>query len=774
MAAGDELDGRDGGVADDRGDDGGLRIRLPCAESTRRARSREGLRRCARRPRVKQGKGAPCRAGTTSATSAATGSALPTSDAAGQPGRSCAPRAAATIVSICHRRRSRGPVVMRGTKARGRRRLVAHAARAQGLLTASGGQASGRAASRTARPGERGVWYPTSMLASRHPRLLEHAVRRRPRRASASDSGSRSCATSSSRSGLQPAAHAPRRGPPERVRLLRPRLDARAPHAAVRRDRGRHPRDARVRGCPTTAAPARDRRLRAAPARGAARAHARRRVHAAGARRALQAGGDLRHRLLAGHACCASCCAVTTCCATSATSTSPTSTPPASPHVQAFRHTLGELGVSPPCEAAHVGDIQRTDIAGAQAAGMSAVLFIGANNHDAPLHDGRPGGAALRRAAGRARRPCLCRLLSRRAPAVAPHRRLFVLLLLGLLAFVVVAALVGAGAGGGLDGRLITWIEAHRRHPATRDRHPPLAPRRVVVRARAHGARRGPAGLGQRRQQAAYLLYTIALSLTLNLVLKLLFKRQPPGDPAHLVEASNYAFPSGHTMTATALATALTMVAWPTRWRWPVLVIAGLGARPMGLSRVYLAVALAVRRRRRLAAGTHRSPVRSRRLPLAVHDQRRQAEPLGSEEVAGEGAIEDRARRARMRRRARRLRRRSTSVLLDWGDTLMVDDGTQQGPMADWPRGGGRRRARSEALRRPARATTASSSPPTPDRIQRPDVRAALARVGLDGYVDDVVSSRDVGARKPTPAFYRAGAARAGVDGRAVAPRRAP
>jgi FMN phosphatase YigB (HAD superfamily) len=35
-----------------------------------------------------------------------------------------------------------------------------------------------------------------------------------------------------------------------------------------------------------------------------------------------------------------------------------------------------------PTEAAHVGDIQRTDIAGAQTAGMSAVHFVGANNKD--------------------------------------------------------------------------------------------------------------------------------------------------------------------------------------------------------------------------------------------------------------------------------------------------------------------------------------------------------------------------------------------------------
>ena len=47
-----------------------------------------------------------------------------------------------------------------------------------------------------------------------------------------------------------------------------------------------------------------------------------------------------------------------------------------------FELTLGRLGVRP-AEAAHVGDIQRTDIAGAQAAGMSAVLFVASNNHDA-------------------------------------------------------------------------------------------------------------------------------------------------------------------------------------------------------------------------------------------------------------------------------------------------------------------------------------------------------------------------------------------------------
>jgi FMN phosphatase YigB (HAD superfamily) len=52
------------------------------------------------------------------------------------------------------------------------------------------------------------------------------------------------------------------------------------------------------------------------------------------------------------------------------------------PDVRVFQRTLTALDVRAP-EAAHVGDIQRTDIAGAQAAGMAAVHFIGANNHDA-------------------------------------------------------------------------------------------------------------------------------------------------------------------------------------------------------------------------------------------------------------------------------------------------------------------------------------------------------------------------------------------------------
>jgi HAD superfamily hydrolase (TIGR01549 family) len=51
------------------------------------------------------------------------------------------------------------------------------------------------------------------------------------------------------------------------------------------------------------------------------------------------------------------------------------------PDTRVFVHVLEELGARP-SEAAHVGDIQRTDIAGAQAAGMAAIHFVGANNAD--------------------------------------------------------------------------------------------------------------------------------------------------------------------------------------------------------------------------------------------------------------------------------------------------------------------------------------------------------------------------------------------------------
>jgi len=52
------------------------------------------------------------------------------------------------------------------------------------------------------------------------------------------------------------------------------------------------------------------------------------------------------------------------------------------PSRHAFQSALERLDVRPP-EAVHVGDMQRTDIAGAHDAGMWAIHFIGVNDYDA-------------------------------------------------------------------------------------------------------------------------------------------------------------------------------------------------------------------------------------------------------------------------------------------------------------------------------------------------------------------------------------------------------
>ena len=308
------------------------------------------------------------------------------------------------------------------------------------------------------------------------------------------------------------------------------------------------------------------------------------------------------------------------------------------------------------------------------------------------------------------------------------------LLLAGLLAFVVVAALVGAHAGGGLDGRVISWVEAHQHRPlsslAVGFDH--LGRWWLVVAGIVAIA--GALWLAGRRAQARCLALTMALSLSLNLLLKLVFRRVPPGGGT-VVKASTYAFPSGHTMTATALATALALIAWPTRWRWPVLLAGAAFAGAMGLSRVYLAMHWPSD----VAAGWALGVVVAFAVRAAVHWP------------AAGSPIE--------------------VVFLDWGNTLMADDGSQGGPMATWLQvqevDGAQETLRRLRLR--YRLIVATNADDSGVR----DVRAALLRVGLDELIADVVCSRDVGARKPDPLFYRAALLRAGFAGVPLAPERA-
>jgi HAD superfamily hydrolase (TIGR01549 family) len=55
-----------------------------------------------------------------------------------------------------------------------------------------------------------------------------------------------------------------------------------------------------------------------------------------------------------------------------------------------FDHALTGLGVGDPSRAAHVGDLRRTDVAGARAAGMVSVRYTGRNDDGAPVPEGGP------------------------------------------------------------------------------------------------------------------------------------------------------------------------------------------------------------------------------------------------------------------------------------------------------------------------------------------------------------------------------------------------
>jgi undecaprenyl-diphosphatase len=76
----------------------------------------------------------------------------------------------------------------------------------------------------------------------------------------------------------------------------------------------------------------------------------------------------------------------------------------------------------------------------------------------------------------------------------------------------------------------------------------------------------------------------------LNLAAKQSFERIRPQLWLSIAPETTYSFPSGHAMGSMALAAALVVLTWPTRWRWITLVVGGLFVLLVGLSRVYLGV----------------------------------------------------------------------------------------------------------------------------------------------------------------------------------------
>lgn len=314
-----------------------------------------------------------------------------------------------------------------------------------------------------------------------------------------------------------------------------------------------------------------------------------------------------------------------------------------------------------------------------------------------------------------------------------------------LVAFAALTLVVESGALHGVEVHLARWLADHQTEPF----HTTTATFAVIgswyVMAPLSLAAAALLVWRHRGGQALYLVLTMATQALLDATLKLLFRRPRP--MTGVVHLSTYSYPSGHSMAAAAFASALVFVAWPTRWRRAALAGGVAFAGLMGLSRVFLTAhwpsdvlagwligfALAAWLRVLLDAALQ---------PGADREQPRDG---------GRDPID--------------------VVLLDWGDTLMVGDPSQIGPMATWPRVAAVPGAR-EMLRRlhpRYRLVVATNT----DLSSGPDVRAALARVGLDDLVDAVVSSRDVGARKPDQEFFEAALRQAGVDGKPVRARRA-
>lgn len=98
--------------------------------------------------------------------------------------------------------------------------------------------------------------------------------------------------------------------------------------------------------------------------------------------------------------------------------------------------------------------------------------------------------------------------------------------------------------------------------------------------------------LAFRRRLGEGLFAGIAIvgSVLLNLGAKQLFARARPTLWESIAPESSFSFPSGHAMGSMTLACVLVLLAWPTRWRWPVAIVATAFVLLVGLSRLYLGV----------------------------------------------------------------------------------------------------------------------------------------------------------------------------------------
>ncbi|BDP44607.1 phosphatidylglycerophosphatase B (plasmid) [Deinococcus aetherius] len=92
------------------------------------------------------------------------------------------------------------------------------------------------------------------------------------------------------------------------------------------------------------------------------------------------------------------------------------------------------------------------------------------------------------------------------------------------------------------------------------------------------------------RPQALFALLALGGAAGVQAIMKRIFQRPRPELWPRLVTETGASFPSGHSTVAAALAVLVVLLLWPTRLRWPALVLGAGYYALMALSRVVLGV----------------------------------------------------------------------------------------------------------------------------------------------------------------------------------------
>jgi membrane-associated phospholipid phosphatase len=93
-----------------------------------------------------------------------------------------------------------------------------------------------------------------------------------------------------------------------------------------------------------------------------------------------------------------------------------------------------------------------------------------------------------------------------------------------------------------------------------------------------------------RMREGLFAAIALGGSALLNVATKQWYARERPDLWLSMLPEHSYSFPSAHAMGSMTLAWVVMLLAWRTRWRWPVVLLASNFAVSVGISRVYLGV----------------------------------------------------------------------------------------------------------------------------------------------------------------------------------------